>query len=430
MIGQLRILVCSAGLAALLGGCHFYYFANARVPLSAPADPACLRSTLTDAGPYGHLASRHLAEGRMTVTAYDTPSMFRNRWVVVSQIARRDSGVYRGTVHRDSSATLSSTYVQVNRPISGGQGRLTTAEMAANLLDLARKCGGRTVDQEPLFTADVTDTPYRAWTVPGTSGRTALRLTVEERTHWGNWVRNSGRFVLRVDTIAADASLTHPRWLEVDSLELPAPRDGKRLATQCWRGDAPPAADIVAHVDDVDGQYHTTIHAAWELDRAALRIRPVSTNNIECRNPEWGSVFPDAPRLLRTDAITFRPARGMARIYAMLTKPHFPRETEIATVAVDSQLVGSLDGGSFLMVEVDPGRRRVSSVTGTHENILWVDAMPDSSYFVELRREQFAWSRRFRATVRAMDPQRAREAIRLAHMVTSSWPGTPLGTPK
>ena len=53
-----------------------------------------------------------------------------------------------------------------------------------------------------------------------------------------------------------------------------------------------------------------------------------------------------------------------------------------------------------------------------------LDAQPDSTYFVELRQMQFTWT--WRASLRAMDPQSAMQRLRRAHMVSSSWPGTPM----
>jgi hypothetical protein len=254
-----------------------------------------------------------------------------------------------------------------------------------------------------------------------------MRLTVESRRYRLFWVRDPGRMVLRVDTLAPDSDLRRPRWVEVDSLELPQPDGGTRIATDCWRGETMPSGDLVAHVDDADGQYFVDVHAAWQLDRETLRIHPVASGGIECRNQDWPTVFPDAPNRLRMDAITFRPSLGMARLYAILTEPDYPREDDVATLAVDSLIVGKLGGGSFLMIEVEPGRHRISTVTGAHENVLWIDAAADSSYFVEVVPEFFMWSQRFRANVKTMRASAARKAIRRAQMAASSWPGTPLG---
>ena len=422
---RLLTLALAASLAPMLGACHVYHFAHARVPLSAPADTTCLRSSLGEGTRYRHLQSRQLEGGRITTVAYSTPAMFHTQWDIVTQVARRDSGVWRGQVYRDSSATLAATYVQLDRPIEPAQGAVTTAQMARFLLELRDACGGRSPGGERLFSVEVTETPYRAWVVRGTGGRVAMRLTVDSRRYLLGFPRDAGRWVLRVDTLAADSNARFLRWLETDTLALPQPPKGTTVATECWRGDSLPDGTLIALARATyTPRYLTEVLDAWALDRAALRIRPVPAAGVECFNPDRGSLLPDAPHALRAAAVTFRPSPGMSRIYAYLSSPDFPVEYAIAAVAVDSQVVGRVEGGSFLMVEVAPGRRRVSSPAGRHESALWLDAAADSSYFVELRANKLAWS--WRANVRMMDPARAREAIRGAQMVSSSWPGAPM----
>ena len=419
---RLLILALCAPLTPILGGCHVYYFAHARVPLSAPADTTCLRSSLAVGTGHRPLAAQQRDGGRITAVAYSTPAMFHNRWEIVAQVVRRDSSVHRGTIYRDSSADLAATYVQLDRRIGPGQGALTTAHMARFLLDLRDACGGRSPGGERLFSAGVSETPYQAWVVRGTDSRVAMRLTVDSRRYRLHWPRNPGRYVLRVDTLAGHSAPRRPTWLEADSLELPAPRRGTTLATECWRGDSLPSGSLVALTRETDTHYFTHVLGAWTLDPATLRIRPASTDGVECLNPDRGPVLADAPRALRAEALTFRPAPGAARIYAYLSRPDFPAEGAIANVAVDGRRVGRVEGGSFLMVEVDAGRHRVSSPAGRRESVLWLDAAPDSVYFVDLRTKTLAW--RWRATVTRMEPVRARRVIRAAHMVSSAWPGT------
>jgi hypothetical protein len=423
---HLFTLALAASLFPVLGGCHVYYFAHARVPLSAPADTSCLRSTLVDNRPFGSLGSRQIAGGRSTAVGYSTPAMFHDRWETVTQVIQRDSSIHRGEIFQDSSATLGTTYVQLDRRIDPGQAASTTAQMAQFLLDLRDTCGGRSPGDERLFSVAVEETPYRAWVVRGTNAQVRMRLTVDSRQYRLHWPQNAGRYVLRVDTLADDSEPRYLRWAEADTMLLPSPQKGTTLATDCWRGEALPSSDLVALTRKTNTQYFTEVLDAWALDRAALRIRPVPITGVECRNTDWGSMLPDAPFELRTAALTFRPSPGMARIYAYLSD--LPTERAITQVAVDSQLVGWIGGGSFLMVEVEPGPHRVSAPAGRHESALWLDAAPDSVYFVELRKNRLAWSlaSSWRAKVREMDPVEARNAIRRAHMVHSSWPGTPM----
>ncbi len=425
---RLLVLAFSASLTPVLGGCHVYYFAHARVTLSAPADTSCLRSTLTEAGRYALLSSQRFADGRSTVVSYGTPSMFHKQWDVVTQVVHRDSSVHLGQVYRDSSAVLAAGYVQLDRRIEPSQGVLLTAQMANFLLDARDACGGRSPNDERLFSVGVTETPYQAWVVRGTEGRLAMRLTVDSRRYRLHWPTHPGRHVLRADTLATGSGSRQTRWLEIDSLELPPPSPGTTLAIHCWRGDSLPSGGLVAIARTADSRYLGEVVAAWGLDRSALRIRPVPVDGIECLNPDWGSLLPDAPRALRAAALTFRPSAGMARIYAYLSEPNYADERAIPSIAVDSQLVGRLVGGSFLMVEVEPGRHRVSAPAGSHESSVWLDAARDSSYFVELKTDEFALSFRWRAKASVMDPAKARDAIRRAHMVSSSWPGPPMRT--
>jgi hypothetical protein len=430
MYRDLLPLALCAALSPALGACDVFYFAHARVPLIAPVDTTCLRSTLARGTQHRlrHSVERQLEGGRAAVVAYTTEGLFNNRWETVTQVVRRDSSVHRGSVYRDSSASLGASVVQVNRRFPPTQGPLTAAELARFLLDVRDACGGRSPGGERLFSLEVSETPYSAWVVRGTGGRVSLRLTVEGRRYWIQMLtRNAGRYVLHADTLSDQSEPRFPSWLEADTMTLPSPSTRTTVATECWRGDSLPTGDLVALARETDTKYLTDVLDAWALDRTAVRIRPVPVDGVECSHGDWG-ILPDAPRALRSAALTFRPAPGMARIYAYLSWPDVPIESAMPSVAVDSQIVGRLEGGSFLMVEVEPGRHRVSAPDGRHESVLQLDAAPDSAYFVELRTDKLALSWHWRAKVRPMDPAKARAALRRAHMVPSSWPGAPMGS--
>lgn len=68
--------------------------------------------------------------------------------------------------------------------------------------------------------------------------------------------------MLRVDTLAADSELRHPRWLEADTLALPSAPKGITLATDCWRGNSLPTGSVVALTRETDTQYFTELLAA------------------------------------------------------------------------------------------------------------------------------------------------------------------------
>jgi uncharacterized protein DUF2846 len=408
-------------LVATLGACDVFYFAEARLPLVAPVDDKCLRSKIANGPQRWREADVIQGEGRPTVVAHSTPSMFHNHWDIVAQVVERDSGVYRDTIYRDSSASLRAGYVQVNRRFEAKNTPLVSAELARLLLEVRDACGGQSPKGERVFSAVISGHPYRMWVVPGTKGRVAMRLTADSVRYFGPIQRNTGRQVLHLDTLSQDSDSRRLVWLQADSVELPPKPKGTTVATNCWHGDSPETGDLLVFVKDTDTPYHSEVVAAWTLDAGALRLQQISGAGIECRNDSWGSVLTSAPRALRAAALTFHPQPGRARVYAYLSRPDFPAEFATPHVAVDGRRVGRLEGGAFLMVEVEPGRHRVSSPAGRHESAVWIDAVADSAYFVELRKKTWAWS--WRASVKHMDPVRARAAIRRAQMVPSSWPG-------
>src|SRR5688500_4500903 len=327
-------LAFAALLSQSLGACHVYYMAHARVPLAAPLDSACMRSKLGERS--RPLATREVADGRTSVEAYSTPAMFHTQWEVVAQVAQHDSSLHLGKVYRDSTATLAATYVQLDRRIETEQGKLTTADMARSLLDIRDACGGSSPDGERTFYNEVWETPYRAWSVQGTGNRAIMRLTNDSVQYRWHWRRNSGRYVLRLDTLAMGSEPRFPRWIEADTATLTTPGENTMLATECWRGDTVSRGDLVALVREAETQYLLDVIESWALDRSAMRIKPVPIDGIQCRNSDRHSLLPGVPRELRNSALTFRPSPGKARIYAALTSPDFAMRQAIAKFAIDS----------------------------------------------------------------------------------------------
>jgi hypothetical protein len=84
-------------------------------------------------------------------------------------------------------------------------------------------------------------------------------------------------------------------------------------------------------------------------------------------------------------------------------------------------VVGELDGGSYLMVEVPPGRHTVAAVTAHHRNALPLDLGPDSSAYVQLHWQKWSWTQQ--ASIERDTTATVRERILGGHMVASSWPG-------
>ena len=421
---RLLAVACLTMLAPTLGACHRYYFAGATVPLVAPLDSACMRSAVADRGGHRPLATRGIGDDRTSVVAYSTPAMFHSQWQTVAQVVQRDSSIHLGRTYRDSSVTLGSSYVQLDRRIELRQGLLLTADMARSLLDLRDACDGTSPGGERLFSVGVSETPYQAWMVRGTDSRVVMRLTTDSIRYRMTFPMNAGVYTLRADTLARGAEPRFPRWLEADTMRVTAPGKGTALATECWRGDSHPSGDLVALMRRTDSQYLIEAIQAWALDRQAVRLGPVHLDGIECLNPGWGAGLPAAPRAVRSAALTFKPSPGMARVYAVMTWPNYSSEHAMPRIAIDSQIVARMDGGSFMMVEIEPGRHRVSSPAWRAESALLLDAAPDSSYFIEVRQKRFAWTAQ--AGLRPMDPDAAKNTIRRAHMVSSSWPGAPM----
>ena len=97
----------------------------------------------------------------------------------------------------------------------------------------------------------------------------------------------------------------------------------------------------------------------------------------------------------------------------------------MATVAVDNEAVGEVDGGSYLMVQIPPGRHTIAAITSHHLNELSLDLLPDSSAILQLHWKKMSWTRQ--ATLTIDTAVATHERLRAGHMVASSWPGTLLG---
>ncbi len=76
------------------------------------------------------------------------------------------------------------------------------------------------------------------------------------------------------------------------------------------------------------------------------------------------------------------------------------------------------------MVEVGPGRHRVSSPTG---GVLSIDATADNAYFIKVHWTKLTWTPRTR--MQRMGLAEARTVISTAQMVRSTWPGTAMREP-
>ena len=129
---------------------------------------------------------------------------------------------------------------------------------------------------------------------------------------------------------------------------------------------------------------------------------------------------------VQAEALSFTPAAGKSRIYVYRGGGSGWSQQ----VAVDSQVIGTTNPNSFLMVEVDPGAHRVSLPSSEGEASVKLDALPDSCYFVRMwLRSQFGITSAH-SGMELSQPDSARKAIRKLKMAESSWPGVPIPKPE
>jgi hypothetical protein len=235
-----------------------------------------------------------------------------------------------------------------------------------------------------------------------------------------------GSRVTRWITVAEEGIGGRLRWIPESPVIIPLPPVAYHFTTVCGRGDTVPNGTIVAEVRTTDAAFYTDVRRAWQLDSATRRIFPTRTDGVRCRNAAWTSRIASASYKAEVAALSFTPSRGTARIYVYHTerRPYTDRSVSYM-IAVDSLTVGQIDQGSYLMVEVEPGRHRVS-VPDEDEVGVVLDAAADSAYFVRVWHK--IGMRRLRRAVlfggvRLMDPVKARAVIPTAQLVPSTWPG-------
>lgn len=413
-------LACLAWLGIGISGCDFFYNVQASVPLTRPIDVECLKTRL---GPESKEALTHSREthnrgSSITAESFSTNAMFHDRWETVTQQSHHDSSVFLGTVYKDTSATLSGMFVSVNRRFEANRGAAMGEEILSSLLSVRDACGGQSPVGERPYSIQVNEVPFESWGIAGTGGHVSMRVTVDGREYTGPIVRKSGRYTLHVDTLVQRAGDTREaKRVEVDRLQLPVLSEGTVLATECWRGDSAAAGTLVAQVHGTDEQYWTHVVDAWALEPSSFHIHETSATNVECLNRHYSTQFPEAPGVMRLAAIRFRPSPSASRIYVYLGG--YSLESNVATVMVDSAVIGQLDGGSYLMVEIPPGKHTVAAVTAHHRNELPLDLRPDSSAFIQLHWIKWSWTQQ--ARIELDTTATVRDRIRGGHMVASTW---------
>ena len=381
-----RSLPAFAALALVLSldACDILYHVSTVVPTAAPLDPACVQ-----------------------------PS-----WDV-ALVARRDIGMHHDTVYGASMTYLASRINRLNQWFTAEEEDRIVTDLSGRLLDIRARCAGPAGAGEAMYSAEASAPPYRAWTVRGTDGRVLMRLRGEILHHFGIMVTSVGRYALDVDTLATGTDLRHPQWVSAHHVALPSPPKRATFATECAIGFADPDGDLVSLVRNADKPMLTKVLASWRLDRSTFRIRDADTTGVRCRNPHWYVALPSAPPRLQASALTFRPSSGFARVYVFMDGFAYDGEA-LPPIDVDGRVVGRLEPGSFLMLDLESGRQYAIRSTAEHGRAVLLTPAGDSTYFVELAWRKWAWKRN--ADAKLVPADRGKASVASGRMVPSSWP--------
>jgi hypothetical protein len=358
-------LVCCAALclAGSVAACDHFLFLTARLPLVAPVDSGCIKRFDLD------------------------------------QVVQRESLTY-----------LVTGTVKINQRFAHGESEQLGRLFGVQLMRARDACGGHSPAAKGL-TINSDDPPAEIWSVKGAAGAVWMRWTAESLSWTLHFPTGKGHYVLQVDTVPVSANFQYTTWLPVDRLGIPPPPSGYVFATDCSRDGSP--GTLVGFARDADGPFYSGLSSLWGLDLTTLHLGPADTAGVRCPNPKWRSRLPAASHDLQVAALTFAPTLGKARVYVYSPASIRPWPT-IPRIMVDSQIAGQLDPGTFLMVEVVPGRRRVEASSG---GAILLDVVADSVYFVTA-----SWKRgvfKNHTTLRLSPASKGRPAIAESQMVRS-----------
>jgi hypothetical protein len=348
-------------LAGSVAACDHFLFLTARLPLIAPVDSGCIKRFDLD------------------------------------QVVQRESLTY-----------LVTGTVKINQRFARGESEQLGRLFGVQLMRARDTCGGHSPPAKGL-TINSDDPPAEIWSVKGAAGAVWMRWTAESLSWTLHFPTGKRHYVLQVDTVPGSAEFQYTPWLPVERLGIPAPPRGYVFATNCSRVGSP--GTIVAFGKDTDGPFHSRLSSLWELDLSTLHLNPGDTAGVRCWNATWRSRLPAASRDLQVAALSFAPTLGKARVY-VYSPASFRRWPTIPRVMVDSQIAGQLDPGTFLMVDVAPGRRRVAASSG---GTVEFDLTADSVYFV-----QASWKHPWfkdHTTMRLVPVSTGRAAIAESQMV-------------
>lgn len=330
--------------------------------------------------------------------------------------------MHHDTVYGASSIYLSSQVSRLNQWFTAEEEDRIVADLSRRLLDIRARCAGPAGAGEPMYSAEASAPPYRAWTVRGTNGRVLMRLRGEVLHHFGIIVTSVGHYELYVDTLVSGTDLRDPQWMSADHMAMASPPKGATFGTECAIGFAEPDGDLIALVRNADRPLLTDVLKSWKLDRATLRVHESDAAGVRCRNPHWYIALPGAPPALQASALTFRPSPGFARVYVYLDGFSYNGE-RLPPIDVDGHTVGRLEPGSFLMLDLEPGREYAIRSTAEHGRSVRINPAADSTYFVQIAWRKWAWDRN--ADAKLVTAERGQARIRSGRMVPSAWLSNP-----
>lgn len=346
-------------VAATLGlQCDRFFTVSARLPLAHPIDTTCLRAGLEHKVPGASVHRRvERREGQPIAVGYDVRG---GNWDNVVQVVRSDS-----------SALLVTGYGRINRTFVRDEQDSISGALGDALIRVRDACGGTAPPAARGVTTTADDPPREAWLTPDGNRRAVLRWDIDH-------------YVLELDTLASHPDPRFPPWVPAASRRIEKPPKGFTLATFCNRADTLAVGSVVATVPNKDRAFFAAVRSAWDLDFDGLRIESGMPDGVQCRKDDV--LVPTASRAEYAAAIGFAPPPGMARIYVLQKGTDFWSRT-LVTVLVDSQVVGRIDAGTYLTLDVAPGVHTVTTRSGGSSVI---ETVADSVYFVKVSWKKWA----------------------------------------
>ncbi len=107
-------------------------------------------------------------------------------------------------------------------------------------------------------------------------------------------------------------------------------------------------------------------------------------------------------------AASFTPPPGMANVY-IIRREAYEGAAILANASVDTQMVGGLQTGSFILRIVPPGQHTVSIFSNENQSSIPFNAEPDHNYFFDVKSEMGWVSARF--SIHLMPEAEAKAAV-------------------